>query len=185
MAQFDPNFSARLKEAREQAGLSVEEAAERVGISSRAWRMYESGERAVDTRRLRDIAAAVNKTITWLFEETLPSVESEADIPGQERLLEMLARQQEITDRQRIDTTRLLAEQQANISRLTEMLARQQESAIAEREFQQQLIKQGFANLKADLEALRGAGGLEAAKARLAADQARARPKTTQEVGNG
>jgi len=175
MAQFDPNFSARLRLARDQAGLSVDQAADRVGVSPRAWRMYESGERAVDTRRLRDVAVCVNKTITWLFEEVLPSIEPTQTAPEGGSLLDRLSRQQEITDNQRIDMTKLLTEQQANVARLTELLARQQEASIAEREFQQQLMLQGFQNIKADLEALKGAGGLEAVKERLAADQAKAR----------
>ncbi len=61
------NERTKLKERRETTGLTQEQVAEKAGISLRAYKMYESGERIprVDTAKL--IAKALKSTVERLF----------------------------------------------------------------------------------------------------------------------
>jgi len=58
-------FLARLRQAREQAGLTQVEAAERVRRSQTWVSKCELGERRVDFVELEDLAAAYGKPIGW------------------------------------------------------------------------------------------------------------------------
>lgn len=53
-----PEICSRLKEARENLGLSQQALAERCGVTARSQRNYESGERLPDAAYLAALAAA-------------------------------------------------------------------------------------------------------------------------------
>lgn len=78
-----PIIASRLKEAREAAGLSQAELAERVGMKQTGIGSIESGESA-RPRKLLEIARAVNRTAQWLLgedgDEIQPSAFPKADV---------------------------------------------------------------------------------------------------------
>ncbi|ACY32683.1 helix-turn-helix domain-containing protein [Comamonas thiooxydans] len=55
LGTFVPNIATRLKEVREQLGLSQQALAERCGVSARSQRNYESGERLPDAAYLAEL----------------------------------------------------------------------------------------------------------------------------------
>ena len=62
-------FGARLKRARQEAGLSQEQLGERLQLAERTIRHYEAGTKEPSLRRLPSIARVVHKPVGWFFEE--------------------------------------------------------------------------------------------------------------------
>jgi transcriptional regulator with XRE-family HTH domain len=77
----------RIKQAREDAHLTQQELADRIGIkTAQSISRYERGETEVSTKRLRRIAEATGKEMTFFV--TLPAEVSVQD----DRLIEMIER---------------------------------------------------------------------------------------------
>lgn len=68
MAEKNPDLSMRLRAARERAGVTQEELARRLGMSTKGYRAYEAG-RHPDQHRLKEIADALEITIPELLIE--------------------------------------------------------------------------------------------------------------------
>ncbi len=82
-----PNICDRLREVREELGLSQQALSERCGITARSQRNYESGERLPDAAYLSAIAAAgadVLYILTGLRSQPKPAA---AELPPRERAL--------------------------------------------------------------------------------------------------
>lgn len=60
-------LDTKLKQAREKAGLTQVEIAEKVGISIRAYQRYESEKRVPNVYTAKLIAKALNSTVEELF----------------------------------------------------------------------------------------------------------------------
>ena len=72
----EPNwYGARLKLARESAGLSQEELAEKVALTRLTISRYESGEIKPGFERLKPLADAVLRPLSWFFEEPFENSE--------------------------------------------------------------------------------------------------------------
>jgi transcriptional regulator with XRE-family HTH domain len=68
LSSYSGRFAARLRELREKAGLSVEDAAGALGVSLRTYYSWESGEYAPPLNKLPDLATTLNlKTVGGLF----------------------------------------------------------------------------------------------------------------------
>ena len=63
------NYGKRIKQLREQAGLSQTKLAEIAGVTPQAISMIESGERNIITKTADKIAGALGVTLNKLFEE--------------------------------------------------------------------------------------------------------------------
>ena len=63
------NYGKRIKQLREQAGLSQTKLAEIAGVTPQAISMIESGERNIVTKTANKIAGALGVTLNKLFEE--------------------------------------------------------------------------------------------------------------------
>ncbi|HEX8751911.1 MAG TPA: helix-turn-helix transcriptional regulator [Solirubrobacterales bacterium] len=61
-----PDFAVRLRAARERAGVTQEELARRLGMSTKGYRAYEAGRRPGE-ERLADIALALGVGVADLF----------------------------------------------------------------------------------------------------------------------
>jgi len=77
----DQHVAKRLRLRRNLLGLSQDELARRLGLTSQLIQKYEAGETRISASRLYAIAAQLAVPITWFFEELedrkQPSVESE------------------------------------------------------------------------------------------------------------
>jgi transcriptional regulator with XRE-family HTH domain len=58
----------RLRKARHEAGLTQDALAQRLGITFQQIQKYEAGQSRLSAGRLRDIAIALEKPITWFYE---------------------------------------------------------------------------------------------------------------------
>ena len=63
------NYGKRIKQLREQAGLSQTKLAEIAGVTPQAISMIESGERNIVTKTADKLAAALGVRLIDLFEE--------------------------------------------------------------------------------------------------------------------
>ena len=63
------NYGKRIKELREQAGLSQTRLAQIAGVTPQAISMIESGERNIVTKTANKIAGALGVTLNKLLEE--------------------------------------------------------------------------------------------------------------------
>lgn len=64
-----PDFADRLQSARRQAGLTQAEAAAAAGVSTRTWERWEGGESTPSSRKLPQIARALNVAPIRLAED--------------------------------------------------------------------------------------------------------------------
>lgn len=109
MALGQEELGQRIKEAREDAGLTQQELADRIGIKQgQTVSNYERGVTEVTTKRLRRIAEATGKPITFFVQDeaTEPAAGAleerlEALEVGQVRTEESLAGQRVLLDEQR------------------------------------------------------------------------------------
>lgn len=71
--RYDPRnkrLAERLRQAREETGLTQTEAAERVGLNQSDISKIETGDRVIDVIRFLDLAALYGKPLNWFVEET-------------------------------------------------------------------------------------------------------------------
>lgn len=61
------SFSHRIKELRQKHNVSQQELADLLGVSTRAWRFYESGEREPNMARLILLADYFNISLDYLL----------------------------------------------------------------------------------------------------------------------
>ena len=67
LSVFEPqDIGARLKHARLEAGLTQEELADLVGVSTRSWQGYEAGD-VVPYRHMTRIAEVTRRPLAWLL----------------------------------------------------------------------------------------------------------------------
>jgi transcriptional regulator with XRE-family HTH domain len=67
LSVFDPeDIAARLRQVRDEAGLTQEEMGDLVGVSTRSWQGYESGA-VVPYKHIRRIAEVTNRSPGWLL----------------------------------------------------------------------------------------------------------------------
>ena len=76
----------RIKNAREAAGLTQHELAEKIGVKTRQIQYYEADE-SNPYRKLSKIADATGKSIEWLREEEMPLARDEEVVLGAVREL--------------------------------------------------------------------------------------------------
>lgn len=88
-------WGKRLRELRQDRGLTLEAASERLGIDYQRLSAYERGSRAVPHELLRTASMVWNVPIWYFFEEA-PS-----DQRGDHRIAELLARWERLDERQR------------------------------------------------------------------------------------
>ena len=75
LAQVERHIGQRLRQQREAQGLSEDELAERLGISSAALKMFEEGLKRIPPQRLIQAAEIFKVSIGWFFEDApLPLV---------------------------------------------------------------------------------------------------------------
>lgn len=82
LSVFAPKeIGARIATARRESGLTQEEAADLVGVSTRSWQGYEQGD-VVPYRHMERISASLNRPVAWFLhgdEEVTASVEDRLD----------------------------------------------------------------------------------------------------------
>lgn len=71
------DIGARIKQAREDAGLSQKELGKRIGVSGPAIAQWEAGRTAPQTSRIREIAEALNVPITDIISGEVPIFKTE------------------------------------------------------------------------------------------------------------
>lgn len=70
MVNISEILPSRIKQAREEAGLTMDELASKIGVSHNVTiARYESGTRAASVAVLEQIAGATGKPLTWFVEE--------------------------------------------------------------------------------------------------------------------
>ena len=67
--KIDLLLSQKVSIAREKAGLSVQDAATRLGTSVEEWVMIEAGKVFIDAKMLSQIAMELDKPIAWFFDQ--------------------------------------------------------------------------------------------------------------------
>lgn len=77
------DIGKRLQRAREEAQMSQEEMARRLGITQAALSNYELGKRRLYLQNLEQIASILNKPIAYFLEEE-PEVGAAAQPPGED-----------------------------------------------------------------------------------------------------
>lgn len=89
LSVFEPqDIGARLKHARHEAGLTQEEMADLVGVSTRSWQGYEGGD-VVPYRHMGRIAEITRRSVAWLIHGDTDEVSHDPD--EMQRLREELA----------------------------------------------------------------------------------------------
>lgn len=142
----------RIRQARNEKGLTQEEFAEAIGVVVKIVKDYEGDRRNPKTDRWPVIAEALGRPVGWFFgdlngapevRETAPRYEPEST---EQRLMTMLERQQALLAEQLERQQTLFAEQlqlserqRSDIANLTEAIKVQQTAFLAEREWQQKL----------------------------------------------
>jgi transcriptional regulator with XRE-family HTH domain len=67
MTEFQKReFADRLAQARDEAGLTQDDAARAVGVTQRSWQSWEAGE-SIPFKRLANIADVVGRSKEWLL----------------------------------------------------------------------------------------------------------------------
>lgn len=64
-------FGERLRQARKECGLSLEQMAEIVGVARQNIAAYENGSKQPELQRVPILANAVSRSVGWLFGEDL------------------------------------------------------------------------------------------------------------------
>ena len=103
MTRPENSIAARLIDAREAAGLTIEEAARRAAVSVRTLKAWESGKTTPRPNKLQMLAGVLNVSIVWLLTGQGEGVSAPAEANGEEEL-SMLAELRDI----RLSQTRLI-----------------------------------------------------------------------------
>lgn len=88
-----------LRQAREQAGLSLEKAAECIGISGASFSRMENGLSKVTTERLKMLASLYEVSASALLEGSIVTMPSTVDL---ERMRKVVETVQEVVNRLRV-----------------------------------------------------------------------------------
>jgi transcriptional regulator with XRE-family HTH domain len=78
---IDTHVGARIRERREQIGLSQEQLADLIGVSTPTVARYENGSMRVGVARLVAVSRVLNTTITYFF-ESMPELPPAAGARG-------------------------------------------------------------------------------------------------------
>lgn len=100
LSVFEPQeIGARLHQARAEAGLTQEEIADLVGVSTRSWQGYEAGD-VVPYRHMAKIADVTRRSVAWLIhgDTEEPSRDPEWMQPLREELAAEIARLRGLND---------------------------------------------------------------------------------------
>ncbi len=84
------NIGKKIQMAREQAGLSQEELASRLGYTQATLSNYELGKRRLYLANIEQIAKELNKPLSYFLEESAVTLKVEQGEPGDERISEIL-----------------------------------------------------------------------------------------------
>ena len=78
-----------IQKAREEAGLSQEELASRLGLTQAAFSNYELGKRRLYLKNIEQIAKELNKPLNYFMEDTSIEIDSKREVPQDETITEI------------------------------------------------------------------------------------------------
>jgi len=78
-----------IQKAREEAGLSQEELASRLGLTQAAFSNYELGKRRLYLKNIEQIAKELNKPINYFMEDTPIEIDSKREVPQDKTITEI------------------------------------------------------------------------------------------------
>lgn len=78
-----------IQKAREEAGLSQEDLASRLGLTQAAFSNYELGKRRLYLKNIEQIAKELNKPLNYFMAETVIKTESKQETPQDEIIAEI------------------------------------------------------------------------------------------------
>jgi transcriptional regulator with XRE-family HTH domain len=84
------DIGRKIQKAREEAGLSQEELASRLGYTQAALSNYELGKRRLYLANIEQIARELNKPLSYFLEESTVTVNAEKGNPPDETISEIL-----------------------------------------------------------------------------------------------
>lgn len=141
----------RLKQAREQSGLSQKKLAQLISVNHSLISMMESGERNPSPRTLRDIAAVCGVRLEWLRDGEPPMIEPVQDGEDVETIIDQLSKEYKLegTKRQLIEAFLTLPVQYqdgvvAYAEALVEKIRQAEEKEAEEQEAKAETLKQSY-----------------------------------------
>jgi transcriptional regulator with XRE-family HTH domain len=90
MAMIYKDIGKKIQKAREEAGLSQEELASRLGYTQAALSNYELGKRRLYLANIEQIARELNKPLSYFLEESAVPANAEKGEPPDETISEIL-----------------------------------------------------------------------------------------------
>jgi len=84
------NIGKKIQMAREEAGLSQEELASRLGYTQAALSNYELGKRRLYLANIEQIAKELNKLLSYFLDESVVTLNAEQGAPRDETTSEIL-----------------------------------------------------------------------------------------------
>ncbi len=84
------NIGKKIQMAREEAGLSQEELASRLGYTQAALSNYELGKRRLYLANIEQIAKELNKPLSYFLDESVVMLNAEQREPADETISEIL-----------------------------------------------------------------------------------------------
>jgi len=84
------NIGKKIQMAREEAGLSQEELASRLGYTQAALSNYELGKRRLYLANIEQIAKELNKPLSYFLDESAGTVNAEQGEPRDETISEII-----------------------------------------------------------------------------------------------
>jgi transcriptional regulator with XRE-family HTH domain len=84
------NIGKKIQMAREEAGLSQEDLASRLGYTQAALSNYELGKRRLYLANIEQIARELNKPLNYFLDESAVTASAEQGEPGDETISEIL-----------------------------------------------------------------------------------------------
>ncbi|HPD58210.1 MAG: helix-turn-helix transcriptional regulator [Smithellaceae bacterium] len=83
------NIGQRIQKAREEAGLSQEELATKLGLTQAALSNYELGKRRLYLANIEQIARELNKPLNYFLEDTVETIKTNEKKAQDETILEI------------------------------------------------------------------------------------------------
>ena len=83
------NIGQRIQKAREEAGLSQEELATKLGLTQAALSYYELGKRRLYLANIEQIARELNKPLNYFLEDTVETIKTNEKKAQDETILEI------------------------------------------------------------------------------------------------
>src|SRR4030043_1053206 len=84
------SIGKKIQMAREEAGLSQEELASRLGYTQAAFSNYELGKRRLYLANIEQIARELNKSLSYFLEESAVTADTEQGQPRDETMCEII-----------------------------------------------------------------------------------------------